>query len=56
MESDGDVMEMTQEELQNWIRKEVEKSKMVDPTAENRCQLLMEKREKQRAGLVKLTQ
>ncbi|CAL8298168.1 unnamed protein product [Lota lota] len=56
MESDEDVMEITQEALQNWIRKEVKKSKMVDLSAEQRCQLLLEKRDKQRAGLVKLTQ
>ena len=57
MESDEDVMETsTQEELQKWIRKEVKKSKMVDPSAEKMCQLLLEKCKKQRAGLVKLTQ
>ncbi|CAL8364948.1 unnamed protein product [Arctogadus glacialis] len=56
MDSDEDVMEITQEELQKWIRKEVKKSKMVFLSAEKRCQLLSEKREKQRAGLVKLTQ
>ena len=49
-------MELTQEELQNWIRKEVKKSKMVDLSVEKSCQLLLEKREKQRAGLIKLTQ
>ena len=56
LDSDEDVMEITQEELQKWIRKGVKKSKMVFLSAEKRCQLLSEKREKQRAGLVKLTQ
>lgn len=55
MESDGDALEVTQEELQNWVREEVEKSEVVDLTAGKRCQLLLEKRERQRAGLVKLT-
>ncbi|KAM4630834.1 histone-lysine N-methyltransferase SETDB1-A isoform 2-T2 [Polymixia lowei] len=54
MESDdGDDMEMTQKELQKWIREKVAKSKLVDPAALKRCHLqsLLEKREKQVAAL-----
>ncbi|KAJ3609592.1 hypothetical protein NHX12_024112 [Muraenolepis orangiensis] len=57
MKSDEDVMEMTQEELQNWIRKEVrKKSEIVEQTAEKLYQILLEKREKLRAGHAKLAQ
>ncbi|KAG7276446.1 hypothetical protein CRUP_014105 [Coryphaenoides rupestris] len=58
--AEDEVMEVTREELHAWIRREVEvevERYVLDLRAEkDRCGLLLEKRQRQRNGLLKLSQ
>lgn len=50
-------MEMSEEELQKWIRENVKKNKLISAGVLEQCNLLqslLEKREKQAAHLLKL--
>lgn len=54
---DGDEIEMSEEELQKWIREEVDKSEVIFPGVLEKCKMLqslLKKREKQAAHLLKL--
>nr|XP_020441691.1 histone-lysine N-methyltransferase SETDB1-A-like [Monopterus albus]XP_020441692.1 histone-lysine N-methyltransferase SETDB1-A-like [Monopterus albus]XP_020441693.1 histone-lysine N-methyltransferase SETDB1-A-like [Monopterus albus]XP_020441694.1 histone-lysine N-methyltransferase SETDB1-A-like [Monopterus albus]XP_020441695.1 histone-lysine N-methyltransferase SETDB1-A-like [Monopterus albus] len=54
---EGDEMEMSKDEIQNWIREEVQNSDLISPDVLERCrqlQSLLEKREKQAICLMKL--
>ncbi|XP_067468745.1 histone-lysine N-methyltransferase SETDB1-A-like isoform X1 [Thunnus thynnus] len=57
MNMEEDEMEMTKEELQNWIRERVRKMVLIPPDVLEKCNLLLsllERREKQAAKLLKL--
>jgi len=57
---EDEVMEVTRQELHAWIRQEVEvqgEREVLDLRAErDRCRLLLEKRQRQKDGLLKLSQ
>ncbi|XP_040928710.1 histone-lysine N-methyltransferase SETDB1-A isoform X2 [Betta splendens] len=54
---EGDEIEMSEEELQEWIKEEVRKCKLVSPDVLEKCKVLqsyLERREKRAAHLLKL--
>ncbi|XP_023151347.2 histone-lysine N-methyltransferase SETDB1-A-like isoform X2 [Amphiprion ocellaris] len=54
---EGDVMEMSRDELQSWIRDQVKQNELISPDLLEKCSLLdllLERRKKQVASLVEL--